>query len=462
MIKCPHCQTTFQADENDYAAIVAQVRTDEFDRELRSRLTDATERLRAEEKARELELEREKERVETQHERSASALKQRISELEGLLKSFEAEKRAALADENARRSEEQSKIMAEKDRQLAALESKIALMAKEHEVELTKVRADISDDFHKKEREISELRSKMNEQELANQQRMAQLAETHRTLLRAKDEEIEHYKDLKSRLSTKLLGETLEQHCQNMFNRARSQGQYLEAYFEKDNDTTPGGTKGDFIFRDYLNGEEYISIMFEMKNEDERSVTKHKNEEFFHKLDKDRREKGCEYAVLVSALEADNELYNEGIVDVSYRYDKMFVVRPQMFMSVISLLSRSARRGAQQMISLKGELEKARMQSIDVTNFEAKRDKLVADFRKLVDAHETKHNDAMEAIDKAIAAAEKQAENLRKVKSIFEMSRQKLLKAEDLIETNLTIKKLTYKNPTMRALFDEAKSSRED
>ena len=170
--------------------------------------------------------------------------------------------------------------------------------------------------------------------------------------MKAKDEEIERYKDLKSRLSTKMLGETLEQHCQNAFNLARSMGGFRGAYFEKDNEVS-GGTKGDFIFRDYLEGEECLSIMFEMKNEDDRTVSKHRNEDFFAKLDKDRREKGCEYAVLVTTLEADNELYNEGIVDVSYRYEKMYVIRPQFFMAIISLLSQASKRGAQTIVSLR-------------------------------------------------------------------------------------------------------------
>jgi hypothetical protein len=278
--------------------------------------------------------------------------------------------------------------------------------------------------------------------------------------MRSKDAEIAHYKDLKIRLSTKMLGETLEKHCQIMFDRARSNGQFQEAYFEKDNDISVGGTKGDFIFRDYLNGEEYISIMFEMKNEAEATSTKHRNEDFFAKLDKDRRDKQCEYAVLVSTLEADNDLYNEGIVDVSYRFDKMLVVRPQFFMSVIVMLSKTAKRGASQLIGLKHELEIAKAQSIDVTNFEKRRDKFVQEFGKLVQTHLDKQNKALEDLDKAIKAAETQAENLRKIKTLFETSGQKLNKANEAAENDFTIRKLTYGNKTMKAKFAEAKQQK--
>jgi hypothetical protein len=320
-----------------------------------------------------------------------------------------------------------------------------------------KERNNVQEEMHRKEQTITELSSRLNSQRVEAERQIMDINKTHSEILRLKDAEIEHYKDLKVRLSTKMLGETLEQHCQNMFNRARSAGQFPEAYFEKDNDISVGGTKGDFIFRDYLNGEEYISIMFEMKNEAETTSSKHRNEDFFAKLDKDRRDKQCEYAVLVSMLEADSELYNEGIVDVSYRYDKMLVVRPQFFMSVILMLSKAARRGASQLVSLKQELAIAKAQSIDVTKFEERRDKFVAEFSKLVQNHLDKQNAALEAIDKAIKAAETQAENLRKIKSLFEASGQKLLRANEKAENDFTIRKLTYGNKTMQAKFEEAR-----
>jgi hypothetical protein len=291
--------------------------------------------------------------------------------------------------------------------------------------------------------------------------KILEINKSHDEIMRSKDAEIAHYKDLKIRLSTKMLGNTLESHCRNMFNRARSDGQFQDAYFEKDNDASVDGTMGDFIFRDYLNGEEYISIMFEMKNEAEATSTKHRNEDFFKKLDKDRRDKKCEYAVLVSTLEANNDLYNEGIVDVSYLYDKMLVIRPQFFMSVIVMLSKTAKRGASQLSDLKHELEIAKAQSIDVTNFEKRRDKFVQEFSKLVQTHLDKQNEALEDLDKAIKAAETQAENLRKIKTLFETSGQKLNKANEAAENDFTIRKLTYGNKTMKAKFEEARQKGE-
>jgi hypothetical protein len=332
------------------------------------------------------------------------------------------------------------------------------MLRKQNELDVVKERNARKDELHAKEQAITELNSKIQAQAVAAENKVHEINERNAVILKAKDEEIERYKDMKIRMSTKMLGETLEQHCYNMFNRARSQGQFQTAYFEKDNDTSIGGTKGDFIFRDYLNGEEYISIMFEMKNEADTTATKHRNEDFFAKLDKDRNDKKCEYAVLVSTLEADSDFYNEGIVDVSYRYDKMIVIRPQFFMAVIVMLSRTAMRGASRLIDLKNQLAIAKAQSIDVTKFEERRDKFVSEFGKLVEAHLKKQDDALEGIDKAIAAAEKQAENLRKVKALFEASRQKLINANEKAENDFTIRKLTYGNQTMKAKFDEARA----
>lgn len=259
---------------------------------------------------------------------------------------------------------------------------------------------------------------------------------------------------MKARLSTKMLGETLEQHCQVAFDTARAQGLYMTAEFGKDNDAS-SGSKGDFIFRDFIDGVECLSIMFEMKNESDQTVSKHKNEDFFAKLDRDRATKKCEYAVLVSTLEPDNDLYNGGIVDVSFRYDKMFVIRPQFFLPLISLLSRASKRSAGELITLRKELASARETSIDISTFEARRDKFAEKFKGHLEAHFKKHESAMESIDKAIAAAEKQLESLKKVKAVFEDSRKKLEKANEDIETDFTIRKLTHGNPTMRAKFAE-------
>lgn len=477
-LKCPKCNTAFQVDENDYQAIVAQVRTAEFDAELERRLRENDARARAEERSRALEAERNNERKLADKERAMEQLRIEIERMKTSLDSNENTRKAELSELNAKNireiaalsmakdkeiatlSAEKDKkiaaISAEKDKEIAALKSQIDMNDKQRELDIINERNLSRDEINANQRTIMELNSKLESQKMAAENRILELNEQHTALIKAKDEEIEHYRDMKSRLSTKMLGETLEQHCSNTFNSARSRGMFPTAYFEKDNDIAEG-TKGDFIFRDYIDGEEYISIMFEMKNEDDKTATKHRNEDFFAKLDKDRCRKDCEYAVLVSMLEADNELYNEGIVDVSYRYDKMFVIRPQFFMSVISMLSRAARRGAERMVTLRRELEVARAQSIDVTNFERRRDQFVDNFKKLVDAHLKKQDDAIADLDKAIAAAERQAENLRKIKSTFEASRQKLVKANESAENDFTIKKLTRGNPTMKAKFEEAR-----
>lgn len=493
-IQCPHCHKAFKVDETDYAAIQQQVRNAEFDKEIARRLQEIELQHKAEEKARSLEAEHKTEKMLAEKENEKNNLLSEIEQLKSKIDNFENEKKADLAEaaasnvkeiaelksakdleiaelKSAKDSEiaelksskaaEIAEIKSAKDSEIADLRNTITELKNQYQVDIMKAQNELKDDLHAREQTITELNSKLEAQKVNAENALLEEKNRHKELLKAKDEEIERYRDLKSRLSTKMLGETLEQHCFNMFNLARSHGQFLNAYFEKDNDTSVGGTKGDFIFRDFLDGEEYISIMFEMKNEDDRTATKHKNEDFFAKLDKDRRDKHCEYAILVSMLEADSELYNEGIVDVSYRYEKMLVVRPQFFMSVISLLSRTALRGAQQLIYLKKEVEIAKAQSIDVTKFEERRDKFVSEFGKLVDAHLKKQDDALAGIDKAIEAAEKQADNLRKIKALFETSRQKLINANEKAENDFTIRKLTYGNPTMRKKFEEARKQRE-
>jgi hypothetical protein len=457
-LTCPKCKTVFQVDESDYAAILQQVRNQEFDQEVQRRLNEIQRQYDAEGKAKTLELEKRNEQRLADKDRAMGELEKEIERLKATMENFEASKKAELAEANTKLVQKMTEASAKKDLEISDLKSQIEMLRKQNELNVVNERNACKDELHAKEQAITELNSKIEAQAVAAENKVHEINERHAVILKAKDEEIEHYKDMKIRMSTKMLGETLEQHCQNMFNRARSNGQFLNAYFEKDNDTSIGGTKGDFIFRDYLNGLEYISIMFEMKNEADTTATKHRNEDFFQKLDKDRTEKRCEYAVLVTTLEADNELYNEGIVDVSYRYDKMIVIRPQFFMSVIVMLSKAAMRGAQNLIELKHELEVAKEQSVDVTKFEERRDKFVSEFGKLVEAHLKKQDDALDGIDKAIAAAEKQAENLRKIKALFETSRQKLVSANEKAENDFTIRKLTHGNPTMRAKFEEARA----
>lgn len=289
------------------------------------------------------------------------------------------------------------------------------------------------------EETIADLNNRLQLQTKETMLREANLKDTYELRLKEKQEQVDYYKDLKARLSTKMIGETLETHCSNQFNRLRATA-YPAAYFEKDNDTRTG-SKGDFIFRDYIDGEEYISIMFEMKNEADTTATKHRNEDFLAKLDKDRNDKKCEYAILVSLLEPDNELYNEGIVDLSYRYPKTYVIRPQFFMPIISLLTQSSRKAAQ----YRRELAIARQQTIDVTNFENK----LNDFRDRFSGHyrlaSQKFNSAIDEIDKTI-------KSLTKMRDYLLSSENYLRLAGDDTE-KLTIRSLTRGNPTMKQLL---------
>lgn len=459
VIKCPHCQETFEPTDNEYAAIISQIRTAEFETQLQQRLAEITELNKVQQEKHDIQVQKEAEHALSEKDRQISELQKEVERIKGVLDNHEAVKKADLATAEAEATRQMSTLAAEKDKEIAELRSKLKNIETRHELDLTNERNSLNDELHQRDQTITELNSELESQKLAAENKEMELREQHKILIQAKEEEIERYKDMKAKLSTKMLGETLEQHCQTAFNIARSQGAYRSAYFEKDNDAS-SGTKGDFIFRDFIDGQECLSIMFEMKNEDDRTAIKHKNEDFFAKLDKDRREKGCEYAVLVSMLEQDNELYNEGIVDVSYRYKKMYVIRPQFFMSLISLLSQSSKRGAETLISLRRELEVAKAQSIDVTKFEERRDKFAGEFLKYVKAHQEKHGEAIAAIDKAIEDAEKQISKLRKIKSLFETSNQKLIRAGEVIENDFTIKKLTHGNPTMRAKFDEVRTIR--
>lgn len=455
-LECPNCHTTFQVDENHYAALLSQVKNKEFESELKQRMKELAEVQKAEAKARDLKAEKDLADKMAVKDKEIGCLAREIERLRGLIDNNDLQKKADKAAADAEMTRQLSELRSAKDKEISELSGKVDALKKQHELDIANERGKLKDDIHALDKEIADLNSQLKAQKLASENHELELKEQHKILMKAKDEEIERYKDLKSRLSTKMLGETLEQHCQNAFNLARSMGGFRGAYFEKDNEVS-GGTKGDFIFRDYLEGEECLSIMFEMKNEDDRTVSKHRNEDFFAKLDKDRREKGCEYAVLVTTLEADNELYNEGIVDVSYRYEKMYVIRPQFFMAIISLLSQASKRGAQTIVSLRKELSVAKAQSIDITHFEERRDKFTAEFLKHIEGHCKKHEEAMTAVDKAIAAAEKQIEALRKIKDVFEASTKKLVRAGEVMENQFTIKKLTHGNPTMRAKFDEAR-----
>ena len=415
---CPHCKKPFAVNEDDYAAILSQVKGAEFDAELSRRIAELHKQHEAEQEAREA-------KAGQAHQLELSRKDKVIGEKENEILRL----REQLSAMGERRELELSVAVAEKEKKIAELQSQARLAASEANLREQSIVSDY-------EGKLRLARSEASVREKG-------MKEDYESRLRIANEEVERLKDFKVRLSTKMVGETLEAHCSNVFN-GEMRPMFPNAYFEKDNDAS-GGSKGDFIFRDYEDGTEYISIMFEMKNEMDETATKHKNEDFFRKLDQDRSEKKCEYAVLVSLLEPDSELYNTGIVDVSYRYPKMFVIRPQFFKSLIMLLVNAARNT----VGYKKELALARSQNVDVTNFENK----LLEFRSKFGDHYTraagKFEDAIKQIDDTI-------KKLQAVKKSFEQSENYLRLANQDAE-ELTIRKLTYKNPTMKVKFEEAR-----
>lgn len=416
-IICPHCKKAFKVDEAGYADILKQVRDHQFEEELNNRLAIA---------------EREKQNAVTlAEEKTKNALQEKL-----------AEKDRQLAELKAQKELELSKKIAEKESELLQVKSKLEnaetekkLALKEAVQEIEKEREQLKNDLKTKELEKQNVENSLKQQfttELQNKD----------AIIKYKDDEIARVKDMKQKLSTKMLGETLEQHCEIEFNKLRPTA-FQNAYFEKDNDAS-GGTKGDYIYRETDGqGNEIISIMFEMKNENDGTTTKKKNEDFFAKLDKDRKDKNCEYAVLVSLLESENDFYNNGIVDVSYKYDKMYVIRPQFFIPIITLL----RNAAMNSLKYKQELNLIRNQNIDITNFEDKINKFRDGFSKNFISASNHFQKAIEEIDKSIARMQKVKQELTTSENQLRLANQK---AEDL-----TIKKLTYGNPTMKAKFDE-------
>lgn len=436
-IKCPKCGNVFSVNEADYASIATQVRNREFQDELSARLA---------EKEREYAMRQEMEIGKKEAE--ISRLKE---SLDGISNAKELEFKKIL-DEKEQEIARLNIAMAENEgrRKIAVLETendfRDKLRAKDTEIaELKgKMVSEIAEVKGKAASEIAELKSMAASEKDAAMLREKSLVERFNMQLREKQEQIDYYKDLKTRMSTKMIGETLEIHCSTEFNRIRA-SMYPKAYFEKDNDIR-GGSKGDFIFRDYdEDGTEYISVMFEMKNEMDETATKHRNEDFFAKLDKDRREKDCEYAVLVSLLEPDSELYNEGIVDVSYRYPKMYVVRPQFFMPLISLLSQASKKS----IEYRKALALAQRQSVDVSNFEEQ----LNDFKN---RFANNYRLASEKFKKAIEEIDKSIDHLQKIKEALLGSENNLRLANNKAE-ELTIKKLTRNNPTMKEKFEQAR-----
>lgn len=426
-LKCPNCGSAFKVDESDYAAIVAQVRTAEFSSDLHERVQVAEKQWASEQKATLLESQQHYEKLLSQKEQELMVLREQLKSGETLTESAVTQ---AVTQALAKQAEQINDLR----QQLIQSESK-------HEVALLKAQNEARERSEQKEREIDKLRSEMALERSEAQNQLNTLKEQHAAKERYLHEQVELFRDMKTRLSTKMVGETLEQHCSTEFERIRPL--FPHAYFAKDNDAS-SGTKGDFIFRDYTeDGLEYISIMFEMKNENETTATKHKNEDFLDKLDKDRTTKGCEYAVLVSMLEIDNEVYNTGIVDMSHHYERMYVIRPQFFIPLITLL----RQAAQKSISYKRELEVARQQSVDITNFEDK----LNDFK---DKFGYNYRLASEKFKKAIEEIDKTIQHLTKVREALVGSENNLRIANDKADS-LTIRKLTYQNPTMQAKFKE-------
>lgn len=396
-IKCPNCGKTFVVDDSGYAQIARQVRDSEFDRALRQRERDIAE---AKEKEFELARMRQKEAF----DRALAEAERRVEQLKAQLAGSETEKQLAV-----------SEAVRQKEKELSEQAS-----------------------------EVAALKNRLDNQETESQLKQQSLQREYESRLRQKDEMIEYYKDFKARQSTKMIGESLEQHCLSQFNALRMTA-FPDAYFEKDNDAR-SGSKGDFIFRESRGGVEFISIMFEMKNEADETATKHKNEDFFKELDKDRREKKCEYAVLVSLLEADSELYNNGIVDVSYKYEKMYVIRPQFFIPIITLLRNAALRS----LKYRQELEAARNQQIDVLNFEKNMNEFKDKFAYNYQLASKKFKTAIEEIDKTI-------DHLQKTKEALLSSENNLRLANNKAE-DLSIKRLTKNAPSVREMFDAAKN----
>jgi hypothetical protein len=399
-IKCPVCGSAFSVDEAGYAQILQQVRNEEFERELKRREDE-------------------------------------------LIKKGESDIKLSVMERQSQFDKELSKKdseLAEKDRAIAELKAKLESSGMQTQLAVSKAVQEKEKELSKQRDEISDLKNSLIVKDKENEINERSLKDQYEDRLKQKDELIEYYKDFKARQSTKMVGESLEQHCLNQFNAIRTSA-FPNAYFEKDNDAK-SGSKGDFIFRESDGGVEFISIMFEMKNEMDTTATKHKNEDFFKELDKDRREKKCEYAVLVSLLEADSDLYNNGIVDVSYRYEKMYVVRPQFFIPIITLL----RNAALNSLQYKKELDIARSAQIDIRNFEENMNEFKDKFARNYRIASEKFQTAIDEIDKTIT-------HLQKTKEALLSSENNLRLANNKAE-ELSIKRLTKNAPSVREMFD--------
>lgn len=439
-IKCPHCGEVFQVDERGFADIVRQVRTAEFDKEIAQR-----ERLLKSQSAQSLDLAIAKERQKAREDQIKRDSK--IAELEAKLASIEEDSAAHVRLVKAESAKALTQATADRDAEIASLKAQMKSQeqrfAAEKELAVSQGRAAAERERDEAKAAVELGRARAAQEQAMLREKMQSELSRKDELIKYKDDEIARVKEMKARLSTKMVGESLEQHCEIEFNKIRATA-FPHAYFEKDNDVVEG-TKGDFVFRecDPETGEEIISIMFEMKNENDETRTKHKNEDFFKKLDSDRKKKNCEYAVLCTMLEPDNDLYNEGIVDMGYRFEKMYVIRPQFFIPIISIL----RNAALSALQYKTQLAEVRNQNIDITNFEESMEDFKTKFSKNYDLASRKFQTAIEEIDKTI-------DHLQKTKEALLGSERNLRLANDKAQ-DLSIKKLTRKNPTMKAKFAE-------
>lgn len=436
-LKCPKCGNVFQVDEADYASIVSQVKNAEFDAELNRRLAELSKNQKAEQDLVTA-------RTEQQYQNAINKKDLDIKEKDSII----AQLRNELHVAEEKKIAEIKLAIADKEKEIAALHSSIRDDENKMQIAVMNEQRKALERIKDKDEEIAQLKLnvQMVKQQAVNSENS--IKEQYEYQLKMAKEQVDYYKDLKIRMSTKMIGETLEIHCSTQFNQMM-RPVMPNSYFEKDNDAS-GGSKGDFIFRDFADdGTEYVSIMFEMKNEADETASKHKNEDFFKKLDADRKAKKCEFAVLVSLLEPENELYNGGIVDVSYKYDKMYVIRPQFFLPLISLLVQTSKKS----LEYKQQLAIAQSQSVDVSNFENQlndfRDKFGKNYRLASEKFKT----AIDEIDKSI-------QHLQKIKDALIGSENNLRLANDKAES-LTIKKLTRNNPTMKQKFDDARKGSE-
>ena len=483
-IKCPHCGKIFQIDETDYVKLVNQVRDKEFTKEMEYRVQhfkketeDAVALTRSEEERKSAEM---LSRAKEEHAAEISSKDAEIAELKARVERSELERSAAvksaedakdeailkmekeLADLRAilERSElekslavktaEDAKddVIQEKDAIIAELRAKQDNWDNQTKLALSEAEKLKIEEVGAKDREIAELKALREQDAIAKRLEQDTIRNQYEVQLKAKDEEVKFYKDFKARQSTKMIGESLERFCEDEFNKQRSTG-FQNAYFEKDNEISGSRSKGDYIFRDFEDGVEYVSIMFEMKNEADDTASKHKNEDFLKELDKDRTEKNCEYAVLVSMLEPDSELYNTGIVDMSYKYPKMYVIRPQFLIPMITLIRNASRNS----LEYRKELTDIRNQNIDITHFEENMLAFKDGFERNYRLASEKFTTAIDEIDKTIA-------HLQKVKEGLLGSERNLRLANDKAQ-DLTIKKLTKNNPTMAKKFEELKQNPE-